>query len=169
MEWLELKAEIFAISAHSALGQVRKYSGEPYHVHCCEVRDLVSLSHTSTVDMKAAALLHDVVEDTYISTQILVAHFNEVVAGYVSDLTDFYTKANFPDMGRKERKLREAERLGNCCPSSQTIKVADLISNSRNILKYNDSFGQVYIPEKRHLLSCLTLADPVLIDIGYLY
>ena len=37
------KAEIFASAAHAAVGQVRKYSGEPYRVHLATVAALVRI------------------------------------------------------------------------------------------------------------------------------
>ena len=63
---LVIKADTFADLSHS--GQVRKYTGEPYIVHPREVATLVStVAHTP--EMLAAALLHDVVEDTPATTQ----------------------------------------------------------------------------------------------------
>ena len=33
---MQEKARLFALAAHSAIGQVRKYSGAPYWVHPCQ-------------------------------------------------------------------------------------------------------------------------------------
>ena len=55
------KALLFATEAHGK--QVRKYTGEPYIVHPVEVMSIVK-SVVSDEEVLAAALLHDVVEDT---------------------------------------------------------------------------------------------------------
>ena len=55
------RAREFATQAHE--GQVRKYTGVPYIVHPIEVMEIVcTVEHDDA--MLAAALLHDVVEDT---------------------------------------------------------------------------------------------------------
>ena len=55
------EALMLAIKAHD--GQRRKYTGEPYSVHPIGVSKIVeTVDHTP--EMIAAALLHDVVEDT---------------------------------------------------------------------------------------------------------
>jgi (p)ppGpp synthase/HD superfamily hydrolase len=58
------KAQVYAQAAHAAVGQKRKYTGEPYIVHPAEVAKIVASVPGSTPDMVAAAWLHDVVEDT---------------------------------------------------------------------------------------------------------
>ena len=56
------KAQVYAMAAHAAVGQKRKYTGEPYIVHPAEVAKIVAGVPGSTPDMVAAAWLHDVVE-----------------------------------------------------------------------------------------------------------
>ena len=61
MSNLEKRAEIWAKRWHA--GQVRKYTGEPYWTHPIAVAHLVkSVPHTP--EMVAAALMHDILEDT---------------------------------------------------------------------------------------------------------
>ena len=55
---------MFAIAAHKAVGQKRKYTGDDYIVHPAEVAHIVDQVPGSTDEMVAAAWLHDVVEDT---------------------------------------------------------------------------------------------------------
>ena len=55
------RASEFASKAHN--GQVRKYTGEPYFGHPVEVMEIVS-EVIDDPEVHAAALLHDVVEDT---------------------------------------------------------------------------------------------------------
>jgi guanosine-3',5'-bis(diphosphate) 3'-pyrophosphohydrolase len=56
---LEDRARTFATAAHAAVGQLRKYTHEPYIVHPAEVVSIVkSVAHTEA--MVAAAWMHDV-------------------------------------------------------------------------------------------------------------
>lgn len=54
--------EIAAVSMTAHVGQTRKFKGEPYFEHPRRVAELVQ-----TVDQKAVALLHDVLEDTHVN------------------------------------------------------------------------------------------------------
>jgi (p)ppGpp synthase/HD superfamily hydrolase len=59
MSDLVTRARVFATAAHAAVGQLRKYTNEPYIVHPAEVMALVRrVAHDE--GMLAAALLHDV-------------------------------------------------------------------------------------------------------------
>ena len=72
----------FATRAHE--GQVRKYTGVPYIVHPSEVMGIVStVEHDDA--MLAAALLHDVVEDTDHTVDDIRAEFGDDVAERASD------------------------------------------------------------------------------------
>jgi len=74
------KAEIFARAAHSAVKQTRKFSDGkvPYIVHPMRVADLVSEGR-GTVEMQAAAWLHDVCQDDI--PKLLFARANELLYG----------------------------------------------------------------------------------------
>ena len=59
------RALAFCMAAHAGVGQVRKYTGEPYAVHPIAVAALVrAYVPDASEEMLIAALLHDVVEDT---------------------------------------------------------------------------------------------------------
>ena len=81
------RARVFATAAHAAVGQTRKYTGEPYVVHPLEVANIV-LSVGGTEAMVAAAMLHDVLEDTGVTFDLLEDEFGEEVAQLVLWLTD---------------------------------------------------------------------------------
>ena len=73
----------FSQGAH--LGQFRK-SGEPYISHPLAVARILSKLHLD-VHTLAAALLHDVVEDTHISTAEISERFGETVAELVEGVS----------------------------------------------------------------------------------
>lgn len=150
------KAKLFATAAHGAVDQRRKYTNEPYIVHPAEVADLVSKTVGVTDEMIAAAWLHDVVEDTPVSLTTIKFHFGQEVADLVDSLTD---KSTPQDGNRAKRKEIDRMRLAAASAEAQTIKVADLISNTSTIMQYDPEFAKVYLEEKRKLLEVLVYAD----------
>ena len=93
------RAFAFAKAAHEAVGQMRKYTGEPYIVHPVEVADIVqTVAHTEV--MLAAALLHDTVEDTGVTTlpqRVAFAVFKQ--AAILTPLVNHGRKASVTFMG----------------------------------------------------------------------
>ena len=156
------RARVFATAAHAAVGQTRKYTGEPYVVHPMEVASLVE-SVGGTEAMVAAALLHDVLEDTGVTVDVLEEQFGSEVADLVLWLTDV-SKPN--DGNRSTRKALDRQHSAAAPAAAQTVKVADLISNTRSIVAHDPDFAKVYLAEKRLLLDVLTRADPTLLTMA---
>ncbi|QCL95500.1 HD domain-containing protein [Agrobacterium tumefaciens] len=158
MQNLEERAKIFAANAHGSIDQRRKYTGEPYIVHPIAVAELVrSVPHTE--DMIAAALLHDVVEDTPITVEEIRDEFGRNVAELVDWLTD---KSTPSDGNRAARKRKDTLRLAKAPPAAKTIKLADLIDNTLTISKHDPRFWRVYQLEKKALLDVLREGDSLL-------
>lgn len=143
-------AVIFAERYH--LGQVRKYTGEPYVNHCKEVATILLDHGVRCPDMIRAAVLHDVLEDTNAKLWQLVERFGSVVANYVWWLTDQYTSEAYPELNRAQRKALEAKRLADAPHQVKTIKLADLISNTSTIVMCDPGFARVYLKEKRRIV-----------------
>lgn len=158
MTSLEYKAQAFATHHHGAIGQVRKYTGEPYINHPAAVVALLrTVPHTE--EMLAAAWLHDTVEDTAATIEEVRIEFGDEVAELVGWLTDVSTKE---DGNRAARKAIDREHTAAAPPAAKTIKLADLIDNSRSILTLDPDFARVYLREKERLLAFLTEGDPTL-------
>jgi (p)ppGpp synthase/HD superfamily hydrolase len=150
----------FATKAHSS--QKRKYTGEPYIVHPIAVSEIVkTVAHTD--EMVAAALLHDVVEDTDVTLDQIKDKFGSKVAELVGWLTDI---SRPEDGNRKTRKAIDRDHNARAPAEAQTIKVADLIHNTQSIEKHDPNFWKVYKEEKIKLLSVLTEADQTLVRIA---
>jgi (p)ppGpp synthase/HD superfamily hydrolase len=156
------KAFVFASAAHAAVGQTRKYSGAPYIVHPVEVCVLVSMVE-HTPEMLAGALLHDTVEDTQVTLELIQAHFGPVVMNHVSWLTDISKKS---DGNRATRKEIDRKHTHMAPKQSQTIKCADLIANTKDICQADPDFAKVYMKEKRLLLEGMD-ADKTLMDYAW--
>lgn len=156
MTLLEEKAKYFAIGAHT--GQVRKYTNEPYIVHPAEVAEIVR-SVNSTEAQLCAAWLHDTVEDCGINITTIIELFGDEVAEMVLDLTDV---SKPEDGNRAKRKAIDLQHTLFASPAAKTVKLADLISNSRSITQCDPNFAKVYMREKVLLLEVLKDGDPTL-------
>jgi (p)ppGpp synthase/HD superfamily hydrolase len=146
MSNLEKRARLWAIRWHG--DQVRKYTGEPYWHHPEAVAALVkTVPHTP--EMIAAAYMHDVIEDTPCTETEMRQEFGDAVTDLVMWLTD----ASKPtDGNRKARKVIDRAHTAAAPPEAKTVKLADLIDNSKSILTRDPDFARVYLREKRLLL-----------------
>jgi (p)ppGpp synthase/HD superfamily hydrolase len=154
-ESLETRAREFARAAHEGVGQRRKHTDEPYIVHPMAVAEIVrSVPHSEA--MIAAALLHDVVEDTNVGLARIEAEFGSEVAQLVDWLTDVSQPS---DGNRRDRKKLDLDHLARAPAEAQTIKYADLIDNSRTISRFDRQFWPVYRREMIALLNTLTRGD----------
>ena len=150
------KAQVYAMAAHASVKQLRKYTNEPYIVHPGEVASIVASVPGATQEMVAAAWLHDVVEDTGCT-------FTDVHMAFGIDITTlvgWLTDVSKPEDGnRARRKAIDREHTAQAPAAAQTVKLADLISNSRSIMAHDPQFAVVYLAEKRLLLEVLTKGD----------
>jgi (p)ppGpp synthase/HD superfamily hydrolase len=141
-------AKAFAKYAHRH--QVRKYTGESYFNHCEEVANIVLPFGTN--EMVAAAYLHDTVEDCEVPIELIGSLFGDEVQSLVSDLTDVST---LTDGNRRTRKDIDLAHTAKASQDAKTIKLADLISNTKSIVQYDPDFARVYLREKERLLEVL--------------
>lgn len=154
----------FADAAHG--DQMRKYVPQRYIVHPIEVMEICR-GYTDELPVLAAALLHDVLEDTPVSPEAIERFLIQRMPSdqvketleLVTDLTDVFTKESYPSLNRRQRKDRENERLEKAHPKAQTIKYADIISNGIDITKHDRHFARVYLREMDLLLSIMSAGD----------
>lgn len=148
----------FAMICHK--GQKRKYTGNPYTDHLAEVAGIFATSCYSSDAMLAVCWLHDCMEDCNIKKSQISNKFGFFISEKVEELSDL------EEGNRKERKLLSRIRLSHCCAEVQTVKVADLISNTASIVEHDKDFAKIYLEEKRLLLDVLLMADPKLVKIA---
>lgn len=154
------EATMFAIQAHG--DQRRKYTGEPYVVHPIHVADILEKEVEATTEMLAAAILHDVVEDTPVTLRDIKEKFGDTVAEYVHYCTNVSEK---DDGNRRFRKKMDADHFALGPAESQTIKIADLLSNAESIIKHDQKFfHKAFKHEKQYMLNILTKADAKLLN-----
>lgn len=146
MSNLEKRARLWAIRWHG--DQVRKYTGEPYWRHPEAVAALVkTVPHTP--EMVAAAYMHDVIEDTPCTEAEMRAEFGDAVTDLVMWLTDVSKPT---DGNREARKAIDRAHSTAAPREAKTVKLADLIDNSRSIIARDPDFAVTYLREKRLLL-----------------
>jgi guanosine-3',5'-bis(diphosphate) 3'-pyrophosphohydrolase len=113
-----------ATEAHA--GQIRNGAGGiPYIEHPVAVAELLA-EHGWAEEVLAAALLHDVIEDSELTLDDLGERFGEPVTGLVGALSDNET---IPDW--RERKTEHRGRVEGAGPEALAIYGADKLTNAR--------------------------------------
>src|SRR5215218_7219630 len=127
----ELVAQAYGRAHAAHKGQVRK-SGEPFVYHPLATADILADLRLDSTTI-AAALLHDVLEDTEISKEDLAEQFGEEVA----DIVDGVTKLKRLPSGNFEEAQAESLRKMIVAMSRDVrviiIKLADRLHNMRTL------------------------------------
>ena len=125
------RAYVFSAMAHK--GQIR-VSGEPYLVHPLEVARILAEMRLDEVAI-ATGLLHDLLEDTWVSEAELEAQFGEHIAGLVRALTKISTM----EQSFAARAAAQAETFRRMLLASIqdvrviVVKLADRLHNMRTL------------------------------------
>lgn len=151
------QVRLFTDKAHGE--QMRKYSPERYIVHPIRVMKMVS-EYIQDPAVLSAAILHDVLEDTAVSKQelktflysLMVDQQAEKALNIVVELTDIYTKENYPQYNRRKRKRLEADRIKKASAEAHTFKYADIIDNVPEITEHDPDFAARFNAECLDLL-----------------
>ncbi len=110
-------------------------------------------------------LCHDLLEKTKVTPDSLYHHLKHLlyeryeakyITGTVIELTDVYTKTNYPEMSKATRKKYEALRLISTGPAAQTVKYADLHDNIHWVIKNDPDNASVYLQRKLDLITKMT-------------
>ena len=158
-----LLARAYAQAARAHAAQTRKgRRGVPYLNHVCEVADLVAAAGARP-EVVAAAVLHDVVEDSDTTPEEIADAYGPEVADLVVALTDPPEHAALP---RPERKRAQAARIGAAPPAARRIKIADQTSNLRDIARdpsaWSPAAAAEYIAGAEAVAAACRGVDPVL-------
>ena len=147
-----LKAVEFAERKHR--GQTRKNAAKtPYIAHPIEVaRTMAEIGGVTDVDVLAAALLHDTVEDTDTSFDELTQHFGESVARFVAEVTD---DKSLPKHERKRVQVAHAKTLS---AGATYIKLGDKLSNVHDVI-YNAPAGWDPVRRMQYLMWAREVID----------
>ena len=142
-------AVCLCLDAHQ--GQQR-VSGEPYYLHAlavAEILDDLKLDYETL----AAAMLHDVVEDTEVTLDDVRARFGDVIAHLVDGVTKMERIGEFQDIALGSQEHNQAESLRKLLLAMAEdvrvvlIKLADRLHNMRT-LRYLDQARQRRIAQE---------------------
>lgn len=118
-----IKALYYARKYHGT--QIRK-SGEPYYSHPIEVADMVS-DYIFRTDIIVTSILHDTIEDTKLTKEMISYAFGGIVASQVDDLTRI----------KIDKKISAAQTLHTLFAENKEyilyIKLFDRLHNMRTI------------------------------------
>ena len=126
------KAIHFAVDAHQ--GAERRGKGFPYILHPLEAAAIVA---TMTADQRllAAAVLHDVVEDT-------TATIEQIRRAFGDDIAQLVAKESHPKgLGWRESRKHILDHLRVASRESQIVTLGDKLSNMRAIARDHRVLG----------------------------
>ena len=132
------RAIMFAVKAHS--GTERRGKGFPYIVHPMEALEIVS-TMTSDQELLAAAVLHDTVEDTYVTIDHIREEFGDRIASIVDAESDKGIEGRSEDDSWHSRKKGAIERLAKASRDTKMVALGDKLSNMRAIARDYSMMG----------------------------
>lgn len=146
------KAIEFAAKAHD--GMMRKKDKTPYILHPLEAAVIVG-TMTNNQDVIAAAVLHDVVEDTGITIEKIEENFGARVRALVESETEDKRADLPPENTWRIRKEESLEELANCGDTDVLILwLGDKLANMR-------SFYRIWRNEGVNMWQSFNQKDPV--------
>jgi guanosine-3',5'-bis(diphosphate) 3'-pyrophosphohydrolase len=169
---LALLFRALAFAAHKHRDQRRKDAeASPYINHPIALAEvLAGEGGIADVEVLAAALLHDTIEDTATTAEELRAEFGARIAAMVEEVTD---DQNLPKADRKRLQIEHAAALS---PGAKLVKLADKICNLRDVAdrppaKWDLQRRQEYFEWAKRVIDGLRGAHPGLeaaFDTAYL-
>jgi guanosine-3',5'-bis(diphosphate) 3'-pyrophosphohydrolase len=136
----ELLSRAYGVAAQAHAGQQRKDDGSPFISHPVAVARVLKNADFGD-HVIAAALLHDVVEDTELSSGQVAKRFGHEVA----DLVEALSEDNRID-DYEERKLAHRDRVEEAGSDAIAIYIADKLSNLRGMRAIYGLEGEAIAP-----------------------
>jgi (p)ppGpp synthase/HD superfamily hydrolase len=143
----------FASARHR--GQRRQSDSAPFILHPLEVAQLLR-GRAYRDEVIAAAVLHDVVEDTGVEPAELEERFGREVAGLVAVLTEPSSEGTYRD-----RKARLRAAIAQAGEDAIVIFAADKVAKVRE-LRIMRASGRIAAPDRdklEHYWACLELLE----------
>lgn len=155
--------DAFAFADRAHCGQIRQgTSGAPYILHPLRVAGLVKDAGGDDV-ARAAAYLHDVIEDTDTTPSAIESRFGGIVAEIVLEVTrpaGMTSKAYWAHLLETAPHMSHAARL---------IKVADAVDNVRDLARdptiWRPKRVREYVEAKEALIAAIGAPWPSLVNL----
>jgi guanosine-3',5'-bis(diphosphate) 3'-pyrophosphohydrolase len=136
------KAYVYAMTAH---GKQFRASGDPYFTHPLEVAAILTELKLD-VPTIATALLHDTVEDTYVTIEDVKKNFGDEIANLVDGVTKLSQLELFSERTKQAENFRKLMLAMSNDIRVLLVKLADRLHNMRT-LRFIDK------PEKRRRIA----------------
>ncbi len=133
------RAVRFAEKAHE--GQLRKGTELPYIVHPMEAMEIVK-TLTDDEEVIAAAVLHDVIEDTAFGEEDIRREFGDRVTELVKAESENKRKELPEDATWKIRKTETIKELDTASVEAKMICLGDKLANARAIVRDYGEIGE---------------------------
>ncbi|MEG4407217.1 HD domain-containing protein [Microcoleus sp. MON2_D5] len=131
------KAKEFAIAKHAT----QKYGEHPYSYHLAQVSQVLSeFGYAGDEAIAAAGWLHDVLEDTPTTYEMLVSEFGKETADIVFAVT------SEPGENRVDRFRKTAPKIQSN-KKALIVKFADRIANIEASIQSNPKLYKMYVKE----------------------
>lgn len=132
------RAARYAIEAHA--GTERRGKGFPYILHPMEAAAIVA-TITPDPEILAAAILHDVIEDTDRTVEDLRREFGDRIAEMVAAESDDPMAHLSEEASWHARKQAAIDRLARAPHDSKIVALGDKLSNMRAIARDYEEIG----------------------------
>jgi (p)ppGpp synthase/HD superfamily hydrolase len=142
-------------------GQVRKYTGEAYFTHCEAVAEAVQAYYEETLNKEApeeviaAALLHDVVEDTDATFEMVT----DIAGEETTKLVYYLTKPPTFAGNRAQKKAVYHSKLALAPVEAKIIKFFDMLHNHSSIREYEPKFWEVWREETKRAIAAMNIHE----------
>jgi (p)ppGpp synthase/HD superfamily hydrolase len=117
------KAIYFAKKYH---GDQKRQSGEPYYSHPIEVAYMIS-DYLFRTDIIVTSILHDTIEDTVLTKEMIAESFGNIIARQVEDLTRIKENGKITSAEMVERLYKEKKK------DVLLVKLFDRLHNMQTI------------------------------------
>ncbi len=147
------KAIDFAARMHRK--QRRKnHAADPYINYPIAVMNILGELGVTDCNVLSAAVLHDVVEDTECTEEVLREHFNEVICNLVMEVSDDKS------LPKAERKKLQVKNVVDKSPGAKLIQLADKLHNMTSLV---DGPPATWLPEytQGYFVWCKAVVDRI--------
>src|SRR3954468_19036635 len=136
------KAYVYAMTAH---GKQFRASGDPYFAHPLEVAAILTELKLD-VPTIVTALLHDTVEDTYVTIEDVTENFGEEISNLVDGVTKLSQLELFSERTKQAENFRKLMLALSNDIRVLLVKLADRLHNMRTL-------SHIKSPEARHRIA----------------
>jgi len=131
---MDLKDKALAIAIRAHTGQTRKTDDTPYIEHPKAVAEILE-SYDFPETVVAAALVHDVLEDTEVGEEELRRELGDEVVDIVTAVSEDKS------LEWEDRKERYIKSVAESSDATKAVSIADKIHNAQSLIEAAEDLG----------------------------